>query len=168
MGGADQHGQHEQRAEPLDRDSHRGGQQDEQGEPHGARADAERRRRPRRRTRVAESGRWSAASAAPPRTSSSGGRERSASGHAERVAEQQLLEPLRRVGGEREQRAEAHKAGDRDAVPVSGPTRASRAANAISAAATSRAAGGAEQQRSAGQRGEHQAGQQAVRQRLGA
>ena len=41
--GSDQHREHQQRAEPLDRHGHRGGEQHEQDEPHQGRAQARRR-----------------------------------------------------------------------------------------------------------------------------
>ena len=116
---------------------------------------------------VAASGRWSAARASPPSASSSRGRDEVGVGHAERVAEEQLLEPLRRVRGEREQRAEAHQARDHhggaglraDALVARGERDQRRGHE--------RPAGRAEQQRGAGQRGEHEPGQQPVRERLG-
>ena len=66
-----------------------------------------------------------------------GGRDQVAVGDPERVAEEQLLEPLRRVGREREQRAEPTRPVTATAVPASGPMRVSREANAISTAAAS-------------------------------
>ena len=135
---------------------------------HERRAGCRRPRRRRGRTRAAASGRWSAASAAPPRSSSAAAATRSPSVTPERVAEEELLEPLRRVGGEREQGAEAHEPGHRDGrAGVGADARVARRER-DQRGRHERAAGGAEQQRRAGERGEHQAGQQPVRERLGA
>ena len=135
-GGADQHGEHQQRAESLNRHCHRRGEQHEQDESHQGRAQARRRCarwvERHRRQRAVEGHERGAAE----REQHARG-DQVAVGHSERVAEQELLEPLRRIGRERQQRAEAQRPVTATAVPASGPMRASRAAKAISAAATS-------------------------------
>ena len=96
------------------------------------------------------------------------GRDQVAVGDPERIAEEQLLEPLRRVRRQREQRAEPDQAGDRHGgAGVRADARVARRER-DQRGGHQRPAGGAEQERSAGERREHQAGQEAVRERLGA
>ena len=85
----------------------------------------------------------------------------------EQVAEQQLLEPRRRLRREREQRARAEQRRDRhgDAEVGADPLVARRERDR--AGGDERAAGGAEHERGAGERGEHEPGQQPVAHRLG-
>jgi hypothetical protein len=66
---------------------------------------------------VSASGRWAAASAAPVASASPPAASRSAVEMPRQVAEQQLLEPRRRLGAQREQRADAEQRGDRDGDP---------------------------------------------------
>ena len=147
-GGADQHREHEQRAEPLDGHRHRGGEQDEQREPHEAGPDAGGRGAGRvegeRGERAVERGQRRAAEHEQER----GGHE-VAAGHAERIAEEELLEPLRRVRREREQGAEADQPGDRDRGAGVGPDARVARGERDQRGGHERAAGRAEQQRRA-------------------
>ena len=95
------------------------------------------------------------------------GGEQVGAGDAEQVAEQQLLEPRRHLGREREQRAGAEQRGDGhgDAEVGADPLVARRERDR--AGGDERAPGGADHQRRAGQRGEHEPGQQPVAHRLG-
>ena len=116
---------------------------------------------------MAASGRWSTNSTSAPRGREHPGGHQVGVGHAERVAEEQLLQALGRVGRERQQRPEPHQPGDHHA---GGRLRAdARIARAtpISTAATATPPDGAEQERGAGQGGEHQAREQSVGERLG-
>ena len=165
--GRHEHGEHQQAAEPLHRHRERGGEQHQQREPHRAPARRQRAAPPRGRTR-----RRAAGGAARPGRRRRAAAERRRGGqvgvaHAERIAEQQLLQARRgvRATGPAARRARTCPV-TTTAVAVSAPIRSSRAASATSAAATATPRAGAEQQRRAGQRGQHQAGQQAVRQRL--
>ncbi len=89
-------------------------------------------------------------------------------GDPERVPEQQLLEPLRGVGRERQQRAEPHQAGDRHGgAGVRADARVARR-EGDQRSGHERSAAGAEQERRARERREHEAGEEAVRERLGA
>ena len=158
-------GEHEQSAKALNGHGHGRGEQDEQGEPQegrpqpeGGRAGGIERgggeRSPERHERSATNGH-----------EHRGGHE-VAAGHPERIAEQQLLKALRRVGSEGEQRPEADEPGDRDGCPgVGGDIRVARGER-DQRGRDDRPARGAEQQRRPGQPGQHQAGQQAVRERL--
>ena len=167
-GGADQHGEHEQRAEALDRHGHRRGEQHEQDEPQQRPGAGPAAAAPAGSNATADSGRCRATSAAPPSASSSAGGDQVAVGHAQRVAEQELLEPLRRVGREREQRSEAHEAGHRHGRAGVGPDARVARGEGDQRGGHERAARGAEQQRRAGERREHEAREQPVRERLGA
>jgi len=107
---SDQHREHEQGPESLDRHGHRGREQDEQDEAHHGGAQARRRgtggveghgrerpvERDERRSAQHKQG-------------CRGGQV--AVGHAERVAEQQLLQSLRRLRRQREQRSEPNQTG---------------------------------------------------------
>ena len=117
---------------------------------------------------TADSGRWSAGQRGAAEREQRRRGHQVAVGHTERVAEQQLLEPLGRVGRERQQRTEADEAGHRHG-------RARVRADARVAGGEGdqhggheRAAGGAEQERRPGKRREHQTREQPVRERLGA
>ena len=97
-----------------------------------------------------------------------GGRDQVAVGDPERVAEQQLLQPLRRVGREREQRAEAHEAGHRHRRAGVRADAGVARGEGDQRGGHERAARGAEEERRARERGEHEPGEEAVRERLGA
>ena len=115
---------------------------------------------------VAVSGRRSATSVRAPHDHQHRGGHEVAAGHPERIAEQQLLQALRRVGNEGKQRPEADEPGDRDGGPgVGGDIRVARG-KCDQRRRDDRPAQGAEQQRRSSQPGQHQAGQQAVRERL--
>ena len=117
---------------------------------------------------VSASGRCATASAAPVASASPAAPHQVGGGDAEQVAEQQLLEPRRRLGREREHARRApNSAETATATPTSAPIRSSRATSAIAAGGDERPAGGAEHQRRAGQRGDHEPGQQSVAHRLG-
>ena len=162
---ADQHGEHEQGAETLDGHRHRGREQDEQREPREAGPDAGGRGAGRiegdRGEGPVERGQHRAAE----REEERGGHE-VAVRHAERIAEQELLEPLRSVRRERQQGAEADQPGDRDRSAGIGPHARVARGERDQGGRDERAAGGAEQQRRAGERGEHQPREQSVRERL--
>jgi len=162
---SDQHREHEQRAEPLDRDGHGGCQQHEEyqanergTEPRGGRTPGVEGHRGQR----AVQGEQREAAQAEQR----GGRDEIAFGHPQRVAEEQLLEALRRVWRQREQRAEADQTRDRH-----GGARVRADARVASGerdqrGGRERAARGAKQDRGARERGDHEAGQEPVGERL--
>jgi hypothetical protein len=87
--------------------------------------------------------------------------------HAEGVSEEELLQPLRRLGRERQQGAKAEHAGDHypggrlRADSLVAPGKRDQPGSDQHTAAR------AEQQRQAGQGSDHQSGQQPVRERLG-
>jgi len=159
---ANQHRQHQQGAEPLHRHSHRRCEQHEQYEPDGRRPQACRSSAAgvegHRRERAVQGHERGATQHQQNRR---GGQV--AVGDPERIAEQQLLQSLRGVRRKREQRAEPHQAGDRHGgAGVRADARVARG-EGDQRGGHERAAGGAQQQRRAGERCEHQTGQEAVR-----
>ena len=84
----------------------------------------------------------------------------------ERIPEQELLEPLRGVGRQRQEGTEPHQAGDHHARPGLGADPLVPAGHGDQAGRHEHADPAAEQQRGAGQRREHEAGEQPVGQRL--
>jgi len=161
----DQHRQHEQSAETLDGHGHGGREQHEQDEPQQGGAQAGRRGAAgvegHRRERAVQGHEGGAAEHEEAR-----GCGKVAVGDPERIAEEQLLQPLRRVRRQREQRAEPDQAGDRHGgAGVRADARVARGER-DQRGGHQRPAGGAEQERSAGERREHQPWEEAVRERL--
>ena len=165
-GGSDEHGKHQQRAEALHGDGDRRRHQPQQREPHERRAAACSAAAP------AGSKTWrpAAAAARPAR------RRRARAAARRRRGPRRSRRAGRRTAAPRGAAARRARAPattpsptrpvTATAVPVSGPARASRAASAISAAGRERPCRRPEQQRRAGDRRQHEARKQAVRERL--
>jgi len=147
-GEGDGHGEQHQESEPDER----------RAEPPGGRAGRVERERYQRAVQDGECGAT--------KREQCGRRGEVAAGRAQRVAEEQLLESLRRLGRHRQERAEAHQAGhgDRGAGVGAGTGVARREGD--QARRGERSARSAEQQRRAGQCRQHEARQQAVGERL--
>ena len=94
------------------------------------------------------------------------GRDQVTGRHPERVAEQKLLEPLRRLGRECEQRAQSDQPRDRHGGPSVGPGARISRREGDQCCGDDCSARGSEQQGRVGQPGEHQPGEESVRQRL--
>ncbi len=89
-------------------------------------------------------------------------------GDAEHVAEEQLLQPRGRVRRQREQRAEAEQAGDDDGDRRVVPDRRRAARDRDGERGDDQPRRAPDHERHAGERGDDEAGQQGVRERLGA
>jgi len=163
----DQHRQHQEGAEALDRHRHRGREQDEQHEAGeagpGARGGGAGRVEGDRGKGTMKCGQCRATEHEQERR-----RHEVAVRHAERIAEEELLEPLRSVRSEGEERAEADQAGDSDRGAGVRPDARVARRERDQGGGHERAAGGAEQERRAGEGREHQPREQPVGQGLGA
>ncbi len=115
---------------------------------------------------TAASGRCSAASASAARQRQRAGGRQVGAGHAQRIAEQQLLQPRRGVGPQRQQHAEPERAADHDGGGRVRPDPAVARGQRHGQRGHRDPAGGAQDQRRARQGGHHQPGQEPVGQRL--